>query len=146
MPFPSNKSNELSVQARINSSRYVRLCWEPDADDKNGHAAIFKVKCGKTPERAVKESCERSAAQPSADLQSVASAVEGSDLGPTEDSWDPTASCIYDTKKEATGNQIWSSETKVLCVPSPPQAGNEFACCCSRILRNSASTSESLQG
>ena len=112
---------------------------------KNGHAAIFEVKFRKT-ERAVKESRERSAEQLFADLESVASAVEGSDLGPTEDPTEPTASCIYDTQREATGNQIWSSETEMLCIPFPPQAGNEFACCCSRVLRNSASTSVSLQG
>ena len=52
---------------------------------ENGHAAIFEVKFGKTSERAVRESRERSAEQLLADLESVASAVEGSDLGPTED-------------------------------------------------------------
>ena len=34
----------------------------------------------------------------------------------------------------------------MLCVPSPPQVGNEGACCCSRIFQNSASTGASLQG
>ena len=95
----SNKSNHLSVHARINSSGCSRPLWGSDVDDKNGHAAIFEVKFGKTSERVVRESCERSAAQLFADLESVASAVEGSDLGPTEDPFEPTASCIYDTKK-----------------------------------------------
>ena len=84
--------------ARMNSSKYIRLLWESD-DDKNGHAAIFEVKFGKTSERAVKESRERSAEQLSSDLEPVASAVEGSDLGPTDDSFEPTASCINDTKE-----------------------------------------------
>ena len=35
------------------------LC-ESDVDDRNGHAAIFQVKFGKTTERAVKESRELS--------------------------------------------------------------------------------------
>ena len=33
------------------------------------------------------------------DLELVASAVEGRDLGPTEDTFEPTASCINDIKK-----------------------------------------------
>ena len=66
---------------------------------RNGHAAIFEVKFGKTSERAAKESRERSAEQLFADLEPVASAVEGSDLGPTEDPFEPPASCINDTKK-----------------------------------------------
>ena len=65
----------------------------------SGHAAIFEVRFGKTSERAVKESRERSAEQLFADLEPVASAVEGSDLGPSEDPFEPTASCINDTKK-----------------------------------------------
>ena len=77
--------------------------WESD-DDRNGHAAIFEVKFGKTSEKAVRESHVRSAEQLFAeqlfaDLESVASAVEDSDLGPTEDPIEPTASCIYGTKK-----------------------------------------------
>ena len=68
----------------------------PLGNDRNGHSAFFEVKVGKTSERAVRESRERSAEQLFPGLESVASA--------------------------------------------------EFACCCSRILRNSASTSESLQG
>ena len=65
------KSNDLSVHARIDSSRYIRLLWESD-DDRNGHAAIFEVKFGKTSGRAVKESRERSAEQLLADLEPVA--------------------------------------------------------------------------
>ena len=33
----------------------------------------------------------------------------------------------------------------MLCMQSPPQVGDEFTCCCSRILRNSASTGVSPQ-
>ena len=85
---------------KSNSSGYIRLLWESDVDDTNGHAAISEVKFSKMSERAVRESCERSAAQLFADLESVASAVEGSDLGPTEDLFEPTASCICNTKKK----------------------------------------------
>ena len=56
----SSRSNDLSVHARNDSSGFFRLLWESD-DDRNGHAAIFEVKFGKTPERAVEESRERSA-------------------------------------------------------------------------------------
>ena len=42
---------------------------------------------------------ERSAEQLFADLKSVASTVEGSDFGPTEDASEPTARCICDAKK-----------------------------------------------
>ena len=46
----------------------------------------------------MRKSCTRLVCCPH-DLESVASAVEGSDLGPTEDPFEPTASCIYDTNK-----------------------------------------------
>ena len=67
----SSRSNDLSVHARIDSSGYNRLLWESD-DARNGHAAIFEVKIGKTSERAVKESRERSPEQLFADLEPVA--------------------------------------------------------------------------
>ena len=81
-----------AMTARIDSSGYIPLLWEPDVDDRNGHAAIFEVKYCKTSERAVKESRERSAEQLFTDLELVAGAVEGSDLGLTEDPLEPTAS------------------------------------------------------
>ena len=56
----SSRGNDLSVHARIDSSGYSRLLWELDVDDRNGLAAIFEVKFGKTSE-AVKESLARSA-------------------------------------------------------------------------------------
>ena len=80
----SSKSSDLSVHARVHSSGYIRLLWESDVDDRDGHAAIFEVKFGKASERAVKVSRERSAEQLFTDLELVASALEGSDLGPTE--------------------------------------------------------------
>ena len=89
----------MSVHARIDSSRYIRLLWESDGDNRNGHAAIFEVKFGKTSERAANESRECSAEQLFTDPEPVALAVEGSDLGPIEDPFEPTASCIHDTRK-----------------------------------------------
>ena len=44
--YHSSKSNDLSVHARNDSSRYIRHSWETD-DDRSGHAAIFEVKFGK---------------------------------------------------------------------------------------------------
>ena len=58
--------------------------WETD-DDRNGHAAIFEVKFGNKTERATSESRERSAEQVLDTSEPVALAVEGSDLGTTED-------------------------------------------------------------
>ena len=66
-------------------------------------------------------------------MESVALAVEGSDLGTTEDPFEPTARCINEHQEETTGDQIWSSKTKVLCVPSPPQVYIKVTCFCSRI-------------
>ena len=68
-------------------------------DDRNGHAAIFEIKFGKTSERAVKESRERSSEQHFTDLEFVALDVEGSDVGTGGDPFEPTARCINDTRK-----------------------------------------------
>ena len=139
----SNKWNDLSVHA----TRHIRLSWWSDADDRNGHAAIFDVKFGKTSEKAVKESRERSAEQLFGDLESVASAVEGSDLGPTVDPVEPTASCINDTKNRQLATRSGLPRLRCgVCHLHHKRAMNEFACCCSRIFQNSASTSVSFQG
>ena len=74
----------LSVHARIDSSGYNPFLWESD-HDRNGHAATFDVKSGKKTERAATESRKRSAEQLFHDLELVALAVEGSDLGTIED-------------------------------------------------------------
>ena len=94
----SSRSNDLSVHAKIDSSGYVRLSWESD-DDRKGHAGIFEVNFGKKTNRAATESRERAAEQLYDYLESVALAVEGSDLGTTEDPFEPSARCINDTKK-----------------------------------------------
>ena len=94
----SSRSNALSVHARIDSSGYVRLSWESD-DDRKGHAANFEVKFGNKTKRAATGSRERTAEQLFDHLESVALVVEGSDLGTTEDPFEPTARCINDTKK-----------------------------------------------
>ena len=94
----SSRSNALSVHARIDSLGYVRLSWESD-DDRKGHAAIFEVKFGNKTKRAATGSRERTAEQLFDQLESVAFAVEGSDLGTTEDPFEPSARCINDTKK-----------------------------------------------
>ena len=78
-----SRSNDLSVHARFDSSRFFPLLWESD-DDRNGHAAIFEVKFGKKTERTTTESRERSAEQLFDILEPVALAVEGSDPGTTK--------------------------------------------------------------
>ena len=44
---PLIRSNDLSVHARTDSTRYVRLLWKSnEEDEEDGHAAIFEVKFG----------------------------------------------------------------------------------------------------
>ena len=43
----TSKSNDLSVHARIDSSGYIRLLWESDVCNRNGHAAFLRVTFGK---------------------------------------------------------------------------------------------------
>ena len=89
----SSRSNDLSVHARIDSTGYVRLLWESsEEDDKN--AAILKFV-----EKAQAEPRERTDDSLLSDLESVALAVEGSDLNTTEVKFVPTARCIQHTKE-----------------------------------------------
>ena len=57
---------------------------------------------------ATTESREPSAQSLFDTLESVALAVEGSDLGTAEDLFVPTARCIPRHQEEATGDQVWS--------------------------------------
>ena len=96
----SSRSNDLSGRARIDSTGYVRLLWESsEEDDKCTHAAIFEVTFGKKAEEAITDSRERTADTIFTDIESVALALEGSDLTITEDNFVPTAGCIQDTKE-----------------------------------------------
>ena len=47
---------------------------------------------------------------------------------------------------EAVGDQIRSTKTTVLCMPSPPRAGYAGNLSCSTVLRNSTSKSRSFEG
>ena len=99
----SRKSNDLSVHARIGSRGYVRFLLDSsEEDDKISHAAIFEVKCGKKKkeEGAITDSPERTADTLFNDLESVAFAIEGSDLNTTKDHFVPTAKCIIQDTKE----------------------------------------------
>ena len=40
----ASRSNDLSGHTKFDSSGHVRLLWESNENDKNGHAAIFEVK------------------------------------------------------------------------------------------------------
>ena len=96
----SSRGNDLSVHARIDFTGCVRLLWEStEEDDENGHAAIFEVKFGKKAEGVTAELREGTAESLFDNLESVELAVEGSDLGTTEDNFVPTARCIQDTKE-----------------------------------------------
>ena len=98
--MPSRRSNDLSVHARIEATVYVRLLWESsEEDDKNTLAAIFEVKCGKKAEEAITDARDRTADTLFTDLESVALAIEGSDLNITEDNVVHTAKCVQDTKE-----------------------------------------------
>ena len=53
----------LAVLARIDSTEYVRLLWEPneEEEDKGPQAAIFEVNFGKKAEGSFTDSRERTA-------------------------------------------------------------------------------------
>ena len=89
----SSRSNDLSVHARIDSTRYVRVLWESSEEDHK-NATIWEF--GKKTEA---EPRERTADSLFSDLESVASAVEGGDLNTTEGNFVPTARCIQHTKE-----------------------------------------------
>ena len=95
----SSRSNDLPVHARIGSSGKIRLLWESDVDTRNGHAAIFEVKFGKRQTEQLKHRASVRLNNSSTTFESVALVVEGSDLGTSEDRFEPTASCINDTEK-----------------------------------------------
>ena len=95
----------------------------------------------KKAEEAITDSRERTADTLFTDLDSVALASGGRVLNITEDTFVPTAKC-----RKAIGDQIRSSKTTVLCMPSPPRAGNEGTLLCSTVFRNSTSASTPLQG
>ena len=74
--------------------------WESsEEDDKNLHAAIFEVKRGKKLKEAITDSRESTADMLFTDLESVALAIEGSDLNITEDDFVPSAKSSQDAKE-----------------------------------------------
>ena len=137
----SSRSNDLSVHARIDSSRYVRLLWESD-DDRNGHAAIFESKFNKKTERATTESRERSAEQLFDTLEYVALVVESSDFCTIEEPFERTARCINNTKKRQLVTRSDLPKIKMLCMPSPPHTcAMNAPARCSTVFWNGASAS-----
>ena len=52
--------------------------------------------------------------------------MEGSDLGTTEAPYEAYSKMHQLHQEEATGDQVWSSKSKVLCMPSPPLVGTLF--------------------
>ena len=96
----SSRSSDLSVNARNDSTGYVRLmCESREEDDKLTLAAISQVKFGKKAEEAITDSRDRTPDTFFTDVESVALAIEGSDVNITEDSFVPAAKCIQDTKE-----------------------------------------------
>ena len=87
----------------------------------------------KRQKRAATESCDRTAEQLFDHLESFALAVDGNDLGTTEDLFEPTARCINDTKKRQlmTRSGLPSLRCCVShiyhkCAMKPPAAAREF--------------------
>ena len=95
----SSRSNDLSVHARIESTRHVRLLWESSEDDELTHAAIFDGKFGKKAEEALTDLRERTADTLFLWPWVCCISPHGSDLSITEDNFVPTARCVQDTKK-----------------------------------------------
>ena len=124
--------------------RAKAMTWQSAQEIFLQNISAFYGKFGKT--SAVKESRERSAEQLFADPEPAASAVQGSDLGPTEDPFKPTASCMNNIRKRQLVTRSGLPRLRCCVMPCPPQGCSEFACCCSRILPNNASTGVSPQG
>ena len=108
------------------------------------------VKFGKTSGRAVEESRERSADrlfadQLFADLEPVASAVEGGDFGTAGDPFEPTARCISDTRKRQLVSRSGLPKLRCcVCHLHGKRAMHSAAAV--RFFQNGASTSVSLPG
>ena len=126
----STRSNDLSVHARIDSTGYVHLLWESIAEaNEFSHAVIL-----------ITELREQTADTLFSDLGTVASVIKAAT------SASPTARCVHSGHQgEATGDQIKSSETTMLCMPSPSRASNEGTPSCSTIFRKSTEEGTTLQ-
>ena len=115
----SSRSKDLSVHASIDSTGYVRLLWElSEEDDKNTQAAIFEVKFGTQEKKQSQTRASEQLITLFTDIEFVALALEGSEHNNTEDNFVPTAKMYSRHKGEATGDQIRSSKTTVLCMPA----------------------------
>ena len=65
-------------------------------DDKNSHAAMHEIKFGDKDEKVIAGPRDWTAASVFNHLESVALAIEGSDLNISEDNFVPTARCIQE--------------------------------------------------
>ena len=107
----SSRSNDLSVHARIVASGFFSLYGNQMDMQQSLRSSLAKKRQEEQPQNRdrlsssltfwspTEASRERSAEELFADLESVASVVEGSDLGTTEDPVEPTARCTNNTKK-----------------------------------------------
>ena len=95
------KSNDLSVHARTDSTCCVRFLWE-SIEEANGfpYAAIFEVKFGKKPERALADLRDQTANTFFSNPGSVSIVFEGNDFSIIETKCVLTARYIQETKKK----------------------------------------------
>ena len=88
----STRSNDLSVHAGIDSTGHVHLLWESiEEESEFSQAAILEMKVGKESERVITDSGGRAADALFMNLESVALAIEGSDISIPEENFVPIA-------------------------------------------------------
>ena len=109
---------------------------------KNSHASIFKVKFGKKAEGSITDSRERTADTLFSDLDSIALAIEGSDL---KDNFVPGE--LYSRhQRKATGDQIRSSKDHFVVYAISIMSGQWSHLCVFAVLQQGASTGVQLWG
>ena len=143
----SSKSNDLSVHARINSAGYVRLKCESseEEEDKIHMQRSLKWNLVRMQEGPITDSRERTADTLFDDLECVGICHWRQWLQHYWEQFRASSQMHSRHQGQATGDQIRSSKTTVLCMPSP-RAGNEVTFACSTVFQNSTSASTPLQG
>ena len=121
----SNKSNGMSIHARINSSGYIRPFWESDVDDKTDLPQSLKSNLA----RRQKEPSGNRASDLLSNSLLIQSPLHALWKAATSvqlrTPFEPTASCIYDTRKGQLVSRSGLPRKRLLCMPSTPQAGIE---------------------
>ena len=134
----SSRSNDLSVLAGIDST-----CLPPvgisEEDDQNTHAAILQL-------RRQKEQSQIRESEQLIRCSMTSNRLHWTLKVPILMTLRALCPIRY-TKGEATGDQIRRWHTlQVLCMPSPPRAGNEGTLSCSTVFQHSTSARTPLHG